>query len=407
VSVGFRKAGGEAHDAVLEPCPFGVAYTIERCEFPGSKFSNPFDDRFDQVELGRGEVLGSGEFVDAGVNADGEKLIGGGRGEGGHGRGFQWLYRGSRIYRPAMTRKYATERLSADAHGIARASELLRAGGLVAVPTETVYGLAARADSEAAVAKIYDAKGRPSFNPLIVHVASLEQAERLAELPQAARELAVQHWPGPLTLVLPRRRDAALAAAVSAGLPTVALRCPAHSVMRAVIDGVGGPLAAPSANRSGFVSPTSAEHVLATLDGRIDAVLDAGRCSAGLESTIAAVRADGRIDILRPGPLDLGAAQASGDVEAPGQLASHYAPGKPLRLNAVKAESREFLLGFGAVRGDASLSENGDLSEAAARLYACLHLAAAASQPRIAVAPIPEEGLGIAINDRLRRAAAP
>ena len=306
-----------------------------------------------------------------------------------------------------MTRKYATERLSADAHGIARASELLRARGLVAVPTETVYGLAARADSEAAVARIYEAKGRPSFNPLIVHVASLDQAERLAELSPVAKDLAAQHWPGPLTLVLPRRRDAALAAAVSAGLPTVALRCPAHSVMRAVMDGVGAPLAAPSANRSGFLSPTSAEHVLATLDGRIDAVLDAGPCSAGVESTIAAVRADGRIDILRPGPLYLGAARASEGVESPGQLASHYAPGKPLRLNALEAESWEFLLGFGVIRGDVSLSEKGDLSEAAARLYACLHQAAAASHPSIAVAPIPEEGLGIAINDRLRRAAAP
>jgi L-threonylcarbamoyladenylate synthase len=307
-----------------------------------------------------------------------------------------------------MTGKYATEWLRADAAGIARAAELLRAGGLVALPTETVYGLAARADGDAAVARIYAAKGRPDFNPLIVHVGSLEQAERLAGFSRPARDLAAAHWPGPLTLVLPRRRDATLAAAVSAGLPTLALRWPAHPAMQAVLGAAGLPLAAPSANRSGFVSPTTAEHVLATLDGRIDAVLDDGACPAGLESTIVAVRGDGRLDVLRPGPIVLDAdAEPSGAIEAPGQLASHYAPGKPLRLGADGARDGEFLIGFGAVGGHCMLSANGDLDEAAARLYACLHQAARSPHPRIAVAAIPDEGVGIAINDRLRRAAAP
>ena len=307
-----------------------------------------------------------------------------------------------------MTGKSPTERLGADKGGIARAAVLLRAGGLAALPTETVYGLAARADSDAAVARIYAAKGRPGFNPLIVHVESLAQAETLAEFGDGARALAASHWPGPLTLVLPRRRDATLAAAVTAGLDTVALRCPAHPAMRAVLGQVGVPLAAPSANRSGLVSPTTADHVLATLDGRIDAVLDAGPCPAGLESTIVAVRADGRCDLLRPGPIDVAAEPARGSaVEAPGQLASHYAPGKPLRLDAVRGEAGEYLIGFGPVEGDCSLSPGGDLAEAAANLYACLHRAAGAPQRRIAVAAIPDTGIGVSINDRLRRAAAP
>ena len=306
-----------------------------------------------------------------------------------------------------MTGKYATERLRADDAGIARAAGLLRDGGLVALPTETVYGLAARADSDDAVARIYEAKGRPSFNPLIVHVASLAKAEALADFSAPAHELAAAHWPGPLTLVLPRRRDAALAAAVSAGLPTLALRCPAHPIMREVLAETGLPLAAPSANRSGFVSPTTAEHVLATLDGRIDAVLDAGPCAAGLESTIVAVREGGRVEVLRPGPIVFAAAAVSASaIEAPGQLASHYAPGKPLRLEAIVAEEGEFLIGFGVVEGHCTLSARGDPREAAARLYACLHEAARSPLPRIAVAPIPDDGLGVAINDRLRRAAA-
>lgn len=305
-----------------------------------------------------------------------------------------------------MSGKYATERLRADEAGIARAAELLRCGALVALPTETVYGLAARADSDEAVARIYAAKGRPSFNPLIVHVGSFGQAGQLAEFSTGARDLAMAHWPGPLTLVLPRRRDANLAAAVSAGLPTLAVRCPAHPAMQAVLAKTGLPLAAPSANRSGFVSPTTADHVLATLDGRIDAVLDAGACPAGLESTIVAVREGRTLAVLRPGPVTITASAASGKaIEAPGQLASHYAPGKPLRLDAILAEEGEFLIGFGVVEGHCTLSAQGDPTEAATRLYACLHEAARSPFPRIAVAPIPDDGVGVAINDRLRRAA--
>ena len=305
-----------------------------------------------------------------------------------------------------MTGKNATEVLPADDAGIARAAEILRAGGLVAVPTETVYGLAARADSAVAVAKIYEAKGRPSFNPLIVHVRDEEQAARHADLADAAKELASEYWPGPLTLVLPLRKDAGLAPAVTAGLETVALRAPVHPVMRALLEQIDFPLAAPSANRSGFISPTTASHVLASLDGRIDLVLDGGPCEAGIESTIAAIRADGSVDVLRPGPIDLGVAAQTSSIEAPGQLAQHYAPGKPVRLNSTKPGPGEFMIGFGETPGDCSLSEAGDLQEAAARLYDCLHMGAASVKPRIAVAPIPAVGLGKAINDRLRRAAA-
>ena len=307
-----------------------------------------------------------------------------------------------------MGGKYATETLDADEGGIARAVHILSDGGLVAVPTETVYGLAARADSDTAVARIYEAKGRPSFNPLIVHVASLEQAREFAEFPPAAQRLAREYWPGPLTLVLPRHRGARLAPAVTAGLETLALRMPAHPVMRALLDRTGFPLAAPSANRSGFISPTSPAHVLASLDGRIDAVLDGGECERGLESTIAAVRADGSVEVLRPGPIALGpSAEGPGRIEAPGQLASHYAPGKPVRLMASEVAPDEFWIGFGEHPGECTLSASGDLTEAAARLYACLHEGARSDKPRIAVAPIPDEGIGIAINDRLRRAATP
>ena len=307
-----------------------------------------------------------------------------------------------------MRGKYVTETLRVEESGIARAAETLRAGGLIAVPTETVYGLAARADSEAAVAAIYAAKGRPSFNPLIVHVASLDAARAFADFSPQAEALAQAYWPGPLTLVLPRKSEAGLAAAVTAGLDTIALRMPAHPVMRRVLEETGLPLAAPSANRSGYISPTSAAHVLASLDGRIQAVLDGGECERGLESTIAAVRGDGTVEILRPGPVELDAGKgAGGGIEAPGQLASHYAPGKPVRLMATQVAPDDFVIGFGDIAGDCSLSESGDLAEAAARLYACLHLGARSPKPRIAVAPIPAEGIGIAINDRLQRAATP
>lgn len=305
-----------------------------------------------------------------------------------------------------MSGKIVTQVRLADAAGIAEAARILESGGLVAVPTETVYGLAARADSAEAVAKIYAAKGRPDFNPLIVHVRDAAHAARYADLSPMARALAEAHWPGPLTMVLPRLEDAALAPAVSAGLPTIALRAPAHPVMQALLAAIDFPLAAPSANRSGFISPTTPAHVLASLDGRIDMVLDGGATSAGVESTIVAVRDDGSVDELRPGPLQLGTRGKGKGIEAPGQLASHYAPGKPVRLNARAAEADEFLIGFGSVAGDCTLSASGDLAEAASRLYAALHEAARAPQPRIAVAPVPEEGVGRAINDRLRRAAA-
>ncbi|UIP07332.1 threonylcarbamoyl-AMP synthase [Erythrobacter sp. SDW2] len=314
-----------------------------------------------------------------------------------------------------MTGKNATETLPADAEGIARAVAILESDGLVAVPTETVYGLAARADRPEAVAKIYAAKGRPSFNPLIVHVADRAAAGRLVEFDDRAQRLADAFWPGPLTLVLPLRPDSGLAGAVTAGLPTLAVRVPDHPVMLELLRRLGSPLAAPSANASETVSPTSAAHVRKTLEGRIDAVIDAGETRRGVESTIVALREGGSWSLLREGPISAAeiaalfgreAVAASGSVEAPGQMARHYAPGKPMRLDAIRAEEDEFLLGFGSIAGDWSLSRAGDLAEAAARLYAGLHVAAEADQPRIAVAPIPDDGIGRAINDRLRRAAA-
>jgi len=304
----------------------------------------------------------------------------------------------------------------ADAAGIARAVAVLRSGGLVAAPTETVYGLAARADRPEAVAGIYRAKGRPSFNPLIVHVPDLAAAEQLAVIDDRARALAAAFWPGPLTMVLPLRDGAPLAPATTAGLATVALRCPAHPAMRALLEASGLPIAAPSANRSGAISPTSAAHVAQSLDGAVDLILDGGPCTAGIESTIVALRDDGTWQVLRPGPIEesrisaiLGtdaAAVTSAAIEAPGQLASHYSPGKPVRLGVCEAEADEFFIGFGPVAGDYNLSSGGDLAEAASRLYDALHKAAAAPQPRVAVAPVPGEGMGEAINDRLRRAAA-
>ncbi len=305
--------------------------------------------------------------------------------------------------------------LPADPAGIAAAARLLRDGALVALPTETVYGLAARADSPQAVAQIYRAKGRPDFNPLIVHVPDLAAAERIAEFDDRARQLARAFWPGALTMVLPLREDAGIAPAVTAGLSTIALRCPAHPAMRAVLEGSGLPLAAPSANRSGGVSPSRAEHVAASLGEAVGLVLDGGPCAAGIESTIVALR-DGGWEVLRPGPITaeqiaavLGQgsiAAGTGQIEAPGQLASHYSPGKPVRLNVQTAEKDEFVIGFGSIAGDVSLSPSGDMAEAASRLYDCLHAAQQAAQPRIAIAPVPEEGIGTAINDRLRRAAA-
>jgi len=304
----------------------------------------------------------------------------------------------------------------ADAVAITEAARVLRAGGLVALPTETVYGLAARADSDDAVAGIYRAKGRPSFNPLIVHVPSIASAQAIAVFDSRADALAAEFWPGALTLVLPLRGDAAISPAVTAGLTTIALRCPAHPVMQAVLAETGLPLAAPSANASGAISPTTAAHVAASLGSRVDYVLDGGACVAGLESTIVALRPDGTWQMLRPGPIEEARISAilgtqpdvvtAALIEAPGQLASHYSPGKPVRLDADHAAPDEFHIGFGAVGGDANLSPSGDLAEAAARLYAMLHRAADDPRPRIAVAPVPDAGMGEAINDRLRRAAA-
>lgn len=290
--------------------------------------------------------------------------------------------------------------------GIAEAARLILSGEPVAVPTETVYGLAGDATSGEAVAKIYAAKGRPSFNPLIVHVADLAAAEAIGVFDESARALAEEHWPGPLTLVVPLRSGAPIASLVTAGLETIALRVPAHPAMQALLAECGRPLAAPSANASGRISPTRAAHVLASLGGRIPLIIDGGATQRGIESTIVAATG-GPLRLLRRGPIEVDAEMSAGGIEAPGMLASHYAPAKPLRLNATQAEADEYWIGFGDVRGQTSLSETGDLVEAAARLFDLLHRADEAPQPAIAVAPIPDEGLGAAINDRLRRAAAP
>jgi L-threonylcarbamoyladenylate synthase len=289
---------------------------------------------------------------------------------------------------------------------IAEAARLILAGDPVAVPTETVYGLAADATNAEAVARIYEAKGRPSFNPLIVHVPDLASAERIGVFDETARHLAEQHWPGPLTLVVALREGSGIASIVTAGLPTIGLRVPAHPAMQALLRAADRPLAAPSANASGSISPTRAEHVLKSLGGRIPLIVDGGPSEQGLESTIIAATG-GPLRLLRPGPIEIDAeAVSSGRIEAPGQLASHYAPSKLLRLNASEAEADEYLIGFGQVAGDASLGPSGNLVEAAARLFALLHEADASPKRRIAVAPVPDHGLGSAINDRLRRAAA-
>ena len=302
----------------------------------------------------------------------------------------------------------------ADDAGIERAAALLGSGQAVALPTETVYGLAADAARDDAVAEIYRIKGRPSFNPLIVHVRDRAHAETLALFDERALDLAERFWPGPLTLVLPRRDGAPLAEAATAGLPTVALRCPAHAVFQAVLATSGLALAAPSANRSGAISPSEAAHVAASLGDRVPLILDGGPKRQGLESTIVKPEPEGW-RLLRPGPLPLEEliealgsppkAEAGQGIEAPGQMASHYAPSKPLRLDARGGEKGEWLIGFGEVTGDDTLSVDGDLAEAAAHLYAALHRADASDRAAIAVAPVPDGGIGVAINDRLKRAA--
>lgn len=308
-----------------------------------------------------------------------------------------------------------TEILSADSDGIERAAALLAAGAVVSFPTETVYGLGADASQARAVANIYRAKGRPSFNPLITHVADLEMADQLGDITPTARHLADAFWPGALTMVVPLRPDAPLAPAVTAGLPSVALRLPDHAIAQSLITALGRGIAAPSANPSGKISPTTARHVQAGLAGRIGAILDGGPCPMGVESTIIDLTGP-RAQLLRPGgvtPDDLAEilgyrpeVYAGDAITAPGQLGSHYAPTVSVRLNARDAQPGESLLGFGAMDADENLSPSGDLAEAAARLFAMLHHLEKLGRP-IAVAPIPDRGMGLAINDRLRRAAAP
>lgn len=308
-----------------------------------------------------------------------------------------------------------TVMLAADQAGCDRAAEILRAGGLVAFPTETVYGLGADACSDHAVARIFEAKDRPRFNPLIAHVEGAEMAARLVRWTDTADALAGAFWPGPLTLVLPLAEGAGVSSLVTAGLSSLAVRAPAHPVAQAVLGAFGGPVAAPSANRSGRISPTTAAHVRAGLWGRIEAIVDGGACGVGVESTI--IDLTDRPTLLRPGGLPAEAIEAAlgqplarhrsdGTLTAPGQMQSHYAPGAAVRLNADAPRPGEVMLGFGRVDCDLNLSPSGDLTEATANLFAHLHSLDATGRP-IAVSPIPETGLGRAINDRLRRAAAP
>jgi len=306
-----------------------------------------------------------------------------------------------------------TRKLQPDETGIRQAVKIWRSGGLVAFPTETVYGLGADATNDQAVVRIFAAKGRPAFNPLIVHVADIETARRFADFGAKAEILAQAFWPGPLSLVLPARADGGIAASVTAGHDTVAIRVPQTAFTRELLRRFDGAIAAPSANPSGRISPTSAAHVIAGLDGKIDAILDAGTCRVGLESTI--VGFDPVPTLLRPGGLPVEAIEdclgtplarhGGTEINAPGQLASHYAPRAPLRLNAEAAEGDEVLLGFGAVKATLNLSAVGDLTEAAANLFTHLHALDALARP-IAVSPIPEHGIGRAIIDRLRRAAS-
>lgn len=309
-----------------------------------------------------------------------------------------------------------TQSLEPTARGFQEAAAILARGGLVAFPTETVYGLGADARNDRAVANIYAAKGRPSFNPLIVHVPDATTAAAYVVFDDTAERLAAAFWPGALTLVLPLRQSAGVSRLVSAGLDTLAIRVPDHPVGQGVLRAFGGPVAAPSANPSGRVSPTTSGHVLTGLGGRIDAVVDGGACGVGVESTIVACGDTPRL--LRAGGIPVEALENClgrelvRDVdavtpEAPGQLASHYAPVGTVRLNAQAAQAGEVLLGFGPVEAALNLSPSGDLTEAAARLFDCLHQLDAMGAARIAVSPIPDHGLGQAINDRLRRAAAP
>ncbi len=317
-----------------------------------------------------------------------------------------------------------TELLTPEAENLARAAVALQAGQLVAFPTETVYGLGADATNDEAVAAIFDTKKRPTFNPLIVHVKNLAEAETYAQIGEVGQLLAKHFWPGGLTLVVPRSADCSLSLLVSAGLDTVALRVPAHDVAQRLLEAVARPLAAPSANPSGRLSPTEALHVMEGLGGEeaLSFVVDGGSCSLGLESTVIGLPKDGPPTLLRPGAIPraeieavLGKPlldpEAPGGAEgrsSPGMLASHYAPNASLRLNATECGEDEVLLGFGDVDCVLNLSPAGDASEAAANLFSMLRkLDAEAGGMSLAVSPIPMEGLGEAINDRLARAAAP
>jgi len=304
----------------------------------------------------------------------------------------------------------------ADPEAIAEAAAIVRRGGLVAFPTETVYGLGADAGSDRAVAAIFAAKERPRFNPLIVHAPDLAAAKHFVEFAPLAQNLAERFWPGALTLVLPRKADAPLSLLVSAGLDTVAIRVPDSPIAQRLLAAAGVPIAAPSANASGEVSPTTAEHVCQSLGDKVELILDGGPTRLGLESTVIGFES-GRAVLLRPGAISrtrieavTGPLQRASEetIAAPGQLASHYAPRAKLRLNATTAVAGEALLAFGAVHGAArNLSEKGDLEEAAANLFAMLRALDALNPRGIAVMPIPDHGLGEAINDRLKRAAAP
>jgi L-threonylcarbamoyladenylate synthase len=306
--------------------------------------------------------------------------------------------------------------LPADEAGVAASAVALQAGGLVAFPTETVYGLGADARSDLAVAKLYAAKGRPSFNPLIVHVATLEQARRVAQFDARAEELATIFWPGPLTFVLPRRAEAGISPLVSAGLPSVAIRLPAHALARQLIERAGIPIAAPSANKSGKLSPTTPAHVSAAFGEEVDYLLAGGKTSAGLESTVLDLTEDTPV-LLRPGSIlqeeieeVIGVLQThagNGAIKSPGLLEKHYAPRAKLRINAMQPGEGEAYICFGPQLGNVlyNLSEAGDLTEAAANLFSLLHEIDRKGYSGIAIAPIPETGLGIAINDRLRRAS--
>lgn len=320
----------------------------------------------------------------------------------------------------SLPRRSGTRLLAATPDAISEAAALIRRGGLAAFPTETVYGLGANALDEGAVSEIFATKARPKFNPLIVHLLGLLEAEQIVEFNETAMQLAEAFWPGPLTLVLPRRTSCTLAQLTSAGLDTAAVRAPAHPVARSLLEAAGVPIAAPSANRSGNISPTCAKDVMEELGGRVEIILDGGACSAGLESTIIGF-VDGAPVLLRKGAISRSEIEkisgplrsyARGEITAPGMMRSHYAPSAKMRLNARQVEENEALLAFGpeplaSMGPSLNLSVKGDLKEAATNLFRMLRQLDKTGAHMIAVMPVPDTGLGEAINDRLARAASP